>query len=93
MKGYEGMFLVKPDLSKEDLAKTSAHIQEIIVKYKGSSDEMTELGKQRLAYPIKKYKEGVYYIVNFHAEPDAIVSIKRALSLSESILRLLITKR
>lgn len=93
MNNYEGMFIFKSDLSKEDLDKTAAQVKDAITKNKGSlSGDMKELGKQALAYPIKKHKEGVYYLVNFHIDPDAISKLKRAFVLNESILRVLITK-
>lgn len=93
MKSYEGMFLLKPDLTKDNLDKTVKQLQEVIEKQKGSSDEVKEWGKQRLSYPIKKYNEAVYYLVKFNIDPESISKIKRSFSLNESILRAMITKR
>ena len=90
MKSYEGMFLFKPDLSKENLDKFISQVQEAIGKHKGSLDQVNDWGKKKLAYPIKKYDESFYYLINFHAEPGGISKIKEALSLNESILRTLI---
>jgi len=90
MKNYEGMFIIKADLTKEDLDKTLGQVQEIIKKQKGSLGTIKEWGKQKLAYPIKKQKEGVYYLINFHIDTSAIAKIRRSFSLNESILRVLI---
>jgi len=90
MRHYEGVFIVKSDLSKEMLDKVLTQVQDIIGKHKGSPDEIKEWGKQKLAHPIKKYKEGIYYLINFHIDPDSISKIKRSFSLNESILRELI---
>lgn len=92
MKSYEGMFLFKPDLSKENLDKVIAQVQEVIGKHKGSLDQVNDWGKKKLAYPIKKYDEGFYCLINFHAESEGISKIKEALNLNESILRTLIVK-
>lgn len=92
MKSYEGMFLFKPDLAKENLDKVISQVQEIIGKHKGSLDQVSDWGKKKLAYPIKKYNEASYYLVNFHAAPEGISKIKEALNLNESILRTLIVK-
>jgi len=89
---YEGMFLFKPDLSKDNLDKVLNQVKEIIVKQKGSPDKIEERGKQRLAYPIKKYKEAFYYLINFHIDTEAISKIRRSFGLNESILRVLITR-
>ena len=65
MKHYEGMFILRADLSKEDLEKTVNQMQEIIKKQEGSLDNIREWSKQKLAYPVKKHKEGIYYLMNF----------------------------
>ena len=92
MKGYEGIFIFKPDLDKEGLSKVLGQVQEILAKHSSSTDEIKEWGKQRLAYPIKKYKEGFYYLINFHMLPDGISKIRSSFNLNESILRVLITR-
>jgi len=91
MKAYEAMFIFKSDLKKEALLKVSTQVQEIIERENGSIEKKDEWGKKSLAYPIKKYKEGIYYLINFHIDPEAITKLKRAFILNESILRTLIT--
>ncbi|MBU4312341.1 MAG: 30S ribosomal protein S6 [Candidatus Omnitrophica bacterium] len=93
MKKYEGMFIIKADLAKEGLEKTATQVQDIIKKQDGSLDNIKEWGKQKLAYPIKKHKEGVYYLIDFHIDTTAIAKIRRSFSLNESILRVLITEQ
>ncbi|HAZ09946.1 MAG TPA: 30S ribosomal protein S6 [Candidatus Omnitrophica bacterium] len=92
MKQYEGMFILKPDLDKAGVDKILGLIQELVAKHKGAISETKEMGKNRLAYPIKKNKEGIYYRINFSIIPEAISAIKNNLVLNESILRMLIIK-
>jgi small subunit ribosomal protein S6 len=93
MNSYEGMFIFKPDLSKDNLDKTLAQVRDIIAKHNGSASDIKELGRQKLAYPIKKEREGFYYLINFHIDPEAVSKIKKTLALNESILRMMIIKR
>ena len=94
MKSYEGMFIFKPDLTKDNLEKTLGQVKDIIAKNKGSlSGDVKEMGKQRLAYSIKKFREGSYYLLNFHIDPGAISKIRRSFALNESILRVLIVSQ
>jgi len=90
MKRYEGIFLLKPDLTSDVLDKVLHQVQDIIGKNNGSMDEIKDWGKQRLAYPIRKYKEGIYYLMNFSIDPNAISKIKQSFRINESILRVLI---
>ena len=92
MEHYEAMFLFKSDLTKDEIDRLLNQIKDIIAKQNGSIDQIKEGTKQRLSYPIKKYKDGFYYLVNFHLDPEAISKIRRSFSLNESILRVLITR-
>ena len=91
MKSYEAMFILKQDLSSDTLEKAVKQIQDLIEKNKGAVDQAKEWGRQKLAYPVKKCKEGIYYLFNFHITPDSVSVIKKAFYLNESILRVLIT--
>ena len=90
MKRYEAMFILKPDLDKTGQDKILGHIQELVAKHNGTINGTKEMGKNRLAYPLKKNKEGVYYLINFSVAPDAVDGIKKSLVLNESILRMLV---
>lgn len=92
MKQYEGMFILKPDLDKAGIDKTIGQVQELVAKHKGAIADTKEMGKNRLAYILKKNKEGIYYLIHFTIIPDAIDTIKKSLVLNESILRMMITE-
>ena len=92
MKNYEAMFIVKPDLSETTYKELVAKIKETIEKTKGkvaSADIWSE--KRKLFFPIKKHKEGVYYLVCFSADTRVIPEISHEYKLNEDILRVLIT--
>ncbi len=92
MKKYEGMFILKPDLDKAGVDKILSQIQELVAKHKGSISDTKEMGKNRLAYPIKKNKEGIYYLLNFSLVPEAVAIMKENLMLNEAILRMMIVE-
>ncbi len=92
MKSYEGMFIFRPDLNKEEAEKVLGQVKDILKKNNSSPKEIKEMGKQKLTFPIKKYKEGIYCLMTFDIKPDAIAKIKKAFSLNESIVRELIVK-
>jgi len=93
MNSYEATFIFKPDIKKDDLEKMVAQVHELIQKHKGAVGEIKDWGKKRMAYSIRKYKEGFYYFIDFHIGPEAIVKMRRAFSLNEAILRVLIVKQ
>ena len=90
MKNYEAMFIFKPTIEEEKLEKEIKSIERAI-KTRGKGEvKHDSLGKKTLAYPIKKFNEGVYINYKFTAQPLAITKIKDALKHKESILRFVI---
>jgi len=90
MKKYEGLFILKPNLSEEERGKLSAAVVEVVTKNGGKVDGKEEMGTRELAYPIKKEKRGCYFLVYFSAEPDSIATMERVYKINESILRTVI---
>ena len=93
MNKYEAMFIVKPDLSEEERKNLFGQINDVVVKNNGKVIESSVWSeKRKLIFPIKKYREGVYYLLNFSLAPLIIKEIIHTYNLNENILRVLITK-
>lgn len=94
MRKYEAMFIIKPDLPEEEKKTLLNQISDSVVKNKGEVTQATIWSERRkLCFPIKKYQEGTYYLMNFSlSSPPAITDIKQAYKLNENILRVLIIK-
>ena len=90
MKKYEGLFILKPNLSDEEYGKLTAAVIEVITKHGGKVDGKEELGTKDLAYPIKKEKKGRYFLVYFTGEPQSITAMERIYKINELILRAVI---
>jgi len=93
MNKYEAMFIVKPDLSEADRNNLFQQINEVAFKHKGSVTQGALWAeKKKLFFPIKKYVEGVYYLLSFTANPLAIKDMSHAYKLNENILRVLFSR-
>lgn len=93
MKKYEIMFIVKPTLSEEDIKKTVKSFETVIKNNGGKVTETEEMGQRELAYEIKNFKSGYYYIITLESENDkAVKEFDRLALISNDIVRHLITK-
>ncbi len=93
MKKYEALFIIKPDLPEEEKKVLFNQIGEAVTKNGGNvSSGAIWSEKRKLFFPIKRCREGVYYLLNFTVEPKSITDINHAYKLNESILRVLISK-
>lgn len=90
MRKYEVMYIIRPDIEQEAVQAAVDKFQGII----SNGGEITKhdvQGKRRLAYEIKKFRDGVYVLVNFNAEPAVVTELERLMKISDEVIRYLIT--
>ncbi len=93
MRKYEVMFIVRPDLEEKTIKAEAENMKKIFTDAKIKTVEMKEMGQRELAYEVKKYKTGYYFLITL--ETDDASSIKefdRVALISENVIRHLIVK-
>ncbi|MCD6528159.1 30S ribosomal protein S6 [bacterium] len=89
---YELLYIIPGNFSEEELKPVIENIKKIINELGGKIIQEKNLGKRKLAYPIKHIFQG-YYIVNvFNSEPENIKKIDQKIKPLPEVLRHLITK-
>ncbi|MCG7408373.1 30S ribosomal protein S6 [Paenibacillus sp. ACRRX] len=89
MRKYELMYIIRPDIEQEAVQAAVEKFQGVI----SNGGEITKhdvMGKRRLAYEIKKFRDGVYVLVNFTAEPAVVAELDRQLKISDDVIRHLV---
>ena len=84
--------IVDPRPTDEEVAALLTQLGEQI---KGLGAEVTKMenwGKRRLAYDIRKQREGTYAVFEVSAEPSMVKEFERQLRLNENVLRFLSTQ-
>jgi len=92
MQHYELMFVLPGTLSEEEVAIEAATVKALIEAEGATDVAHHDLGKTRLAYPMKHIRYGYYHICRFAAEPSAVPTMKSKLRLNGKLLRAIITK-
>lgn len=92
MSQYETMYILRPDLGDEQTDQAIAKYQGILADQGASNIETQHRGKRRLAYEIKKQREGVYVQMNYTAPGNAIAVLERAMRLNDDVIRFLTIK-
>ena len=93
MDRYEIMFIVKNTIEEEKVKKIADSLKDLITNDKGNIIDFKEMGKRRLAYPIKKEVTGTYYVMTVEANHDTIKEFSRKVSINENVLRHLVIKK
>ena len=94
MKKYEVMYIVRPNLSEDELAAVVKKFNDVLATKNSKVVNVTEMGQRELAYEIKKFRSGYYYVLEVEAETDeAIKEFDRLALISGDIIRHLITNK
>ena len=86
MANYEVMFIIDPALEEEQQNAALETVKGIIAD-NGTLGEVDDWGMRKLAYPIRKKKEGHYVVIPFQAEPDMPKELDRRLRISDALMR------
>lgn len=93
MRNYEIMFIVRPTLGEEEIKKVAKDFESILTNNGANVTEFKEMGQRELAYEVKKFKSGYYFLINLEASDDkAINEFDRLARISSDVIRHLITK-
>lgn len=92
MRHYEVLFILKPTLTEEEVNAKLEFVKELLTKNNAQIESVIPMGTRKLAYKIKKYERGTYFVIYFKAEPSLIAELERVLKITEEVIRFLIVK-
>ncbi len=92
MQKYEIMFIVKPDMEEAEIRKTAEGMKKVLTDEKANVLEEKAMGQRELAYEIRKFKTGYYYLFVVEASKEAEQEFNRVARINENLLRHLIVK-
>jgi small subunit ribosomal protein S6 len=84
---YESTFIVRQDLSSNDVDKLTETFSKIITDNGGNIVKTEYWGLRTLAYIIKKNRKGHYVMLGIDAPYEAVKEMERRIKLNEDILR------
>ncbi len=91
MKKYELVCIFHPDLDETAFNGVIEKVRGWIDESGGSVDKEDVWGRRRLAYAIRKQREGQYVLMNISLPAAAIAGLEQNLRFLESLLRSMIT--
>jgi small subunit ribosomal protein S6 len=89
---YETIFIVTPEATSEKIDQIANRVTETIDKLDGKLLKAENWGKKRLAYPVKKQKQGFYIYLKFLGYSDMVFELERNLRMMEPVIKHLTIK-
>jgi len=91
MNKYESVVIINPSLEAEVIKSLISKITDLI-NTKGTVNSVEELGNKKLAYEIKKNKEGYYVLIKFEAKPELIAELERVYKITDEVIKFIVVK-
>lgn len=87
MRKYELVCVIQPDLDEAAFNSVVEKVKGWISESGGTIDKVDVWGRRKLAYIIKKQREGQFVLLNMTMNPSATSDLERNLRYQEPIIR------
>jgi len=86
---YELMFIVRPDMTEEDLDKLISTLQSVVPPSGGTVVRVDKMGKRRLAYTVRRFHDGIYVLMVVEGGGPVMHELERRLRVTEPVIKFL----
>jgi len=91
MHQYELICIIHPDLDEASFNESVEKINGWITELNGKIEKTDIWGRRRLAYEIKKQREGQYVLFTISMPPTSVAGLEQNLRFLEPLMRYMLT--
>ncbi len=92
MNKYESIIIISPVVEEEGIKSLITKFSDLI-NSEGKVESVEEMGKRKLAYEVKKNKEGYYVLFNFEAKPELIAELERNYRITDEVIKFIVVRK
>jgi len=90
MKNYEMLCVLPGTLAEDEVLSVVDAVKQEVGKYEAAQVTIENLGKSKLAYPIKHIRYGYFQLFHFELEEDKLKVLHRGVRMIDNVLRAVI---
>jgi small subunit ribosomal protein S6 len=84
---YETIYVLRPDVTKENAERIGTRVDEAVGREGGKLTLVETWGRRALAYPVTKYKRGVYVYLKYVGGGAVVTELERNLRMLDDVLK------
>jgi small subunit ribosomal protein S6 len=92
MQTYESIFIIRPNLTEEEVTKVVEKMKSMVEKSGGTLLQSENWGKRKLAYEVEKEKKGTYVVFRFNGDGKIINALEHNYRMEDAIIKFLTVK-
>jgi len=93
VRDYELGIVVSPEASEDQTKAILDRVTQVAQTNGGQVVKLHPWGRRRLAYPIERHRDGIYFFLDLSLTPQTVLEIDRNLKVTEEVIRHLLVKR
>jgi small subunit ribosomal protein S6 len=86
---YETVFILDPGLDENQVNEEVQKVEGLISGHGGKVLDTQRWGRKRLAYEIRRKRDGVYTLIKHESSGESVKELERRLRLDENVMRVL----
>lgn len=91
MNKYESVVIINSNTEEQGIKALIQKISDLI-NSDGKVESVEELGTKKLAYEIKKQKEGYYIVIKFEAKATLISELERIYRIADEVIKFIVVR-
>lgn len=92
-RDYELGIIVNPDVGDDQARAIVERVTQTIASGDGQVVRVNAWGRRRLAYPIERHRDGLYFFFDLILNPETTSELERSIRVNEDVLRHLLKVR
>lgn len=92
-RDYELGLIIDPDVGDDQARTIVDRITQTVATSDGQVVRVNAWGRRRLAYPIDRHRDGLYFYFDLIMTPVSVAELERSLRVNEAILRHIVKVR
>jgi len=93
MPRYELMYILASSVSDDQIPDVTGQILQFVSDFGGTDIQETQLGKKKLAYPVKKTRNGFYGVVDFSIDGPKVNDLDAKIRTQNTIIRYILVNQ
>ena len=87
------IYIINPNVDAEGIKGLVEKFNALIESEGGKVVETNEWGMKKLAYPIKKFTQGYYVLVNFEAKAEFVDELERIYKITDNVIKFITIRK
>ena len=93
MRRYECLYIIDAELEEEEITSTVEKYSKLLEEHGCEDISVDEWGKRKLAYEIRKKRDGYYVLMGYNGPTDFVSELERLMGIDERVMKFLVIRK